>query len=196
VRGAPQIRRDRCPQRVPTITPSSASADYQFDPFCGILVASTAKSLSAAWSRSSSSPDWYSLRCPRLSWPARCRMLRCPGWRTICRCPQPPTKWQATCRAVRPRRRRRSVATNACSWPPACRNASPACRRSSSIRGSRPRKMSWPCGMIPGPMIWAVRLPSILLELWSDRRFQRRLLLRGPKTARINACRLAATKDN
>jgi hypothetical protein len=41
----------------------------------------------------------------------------------------------------------------------------------------------------------AIRLPSILLELWSDRRFPRRLLLRGRKTARINACRLAATKD-
>jgi hypothetical protein len=50
--------------------------------------------------------------------------------------------------------------------------------------------------MIPGLTARAIRLPSILLELWSDRRFLRRLLLRGLKTARINACRLAATKDN
>jgi hypothetical protein len=50
--------------------------------------------------------------------------------------------------------------------------------------------------MISGPMASAIRLPSILLELWSDRRFLRRLLLRGPETARMIACRLAATKDN
>src|SRR5207237_10370251 len=31
-----------------------------------------------------------------------------------------------------------------------------------------------PCKMTPGPTAWAIRLPSILLESWSDRRVQRR----------------------
>jgi hypothetical protein len=46
--------------------------------------------------------------------------------------------------------------------------------------------------MISGPTAWAIHLPSILLELWSDRRFLRWSMLRGAKTARINACRFAA----
>jgi hypothetical protein len=50
--------------------------------------------------------------------------------------------------------------------------------------------------MIRGLTAWAIRLPNILLVVWSDRRLLRRLLPRGPMTARINACRLAATKDN
>jgi hypothetical protein len=49
--------------------------------------------------------------------------------------------------------------------------------------------------MISGPTASAVLLPSILLELWSDRRASAGLLPRGPKTARINARRLAATRE-
>jgi hypothetical protein len=49
--------------------------------------------------------------------------------------------------------------------------------------------------MISGPTAWAIRLPSILLAFWFDRRLLRRLLPRGLRAARINACRLAATRN-
>jgi hypothetical protein len=52
------------------------------------------------------------------------------------------------------------------------------------------------CKMIPGPMAWAIHLPNILLELWSDRRRSAGLRLRGPKPRRQMHAALRQTEND